>query len=218
MKRICLGKIDTNERIELDFEEERIRMIGLFGVTGSGKSIFHNNLYRELSMFYSPDEIGFVFCDMICVEFPHWKSDYVMNYIQGPMKAIEFMETLAESEEIKKKKYIFLHIEECDMAYADRGRLENALSNIINRTSNVYIIYSTSRPDPSYLDGWLGCFINLKVVFAVASKDDSTFLLGNSSATYFNKAGQRVLDFNNKQIYCRPFSDEEVSILRDFEL
>lgn len=216
MKKIYLGKNEDGERIALDLEEEEIRMIGLFGSTGSGKSIFHNNLYRELSRLYTPEEIGFVFCDMIRVEFPHWKSEYTLEYIDSPQKAMEFMEAMSDSDEIRNKKYIFLHIEECDMAYVDQERTENAISNILSKTDNVFIIYSTSKLDQKYLAGWLKSFVQLRVVFEVATKEDSVFLLGNDSAADIKIPGQRVMSFNNKQIYCQPFSDEEVNELREY--
>ena len=61
---------------------------------------------------------------MIRVEFPHWKSEYTLEYIDSPQKAMEFMEAMSDSDEIRNKKYIFLHIEECDMAYVDQERTE----------------------------------------------------------------------------------------------
>ncbi|GEM_PF-4592977 len=218
MKKIYFGKNNIDERIDLDLEEEAIRMIGLLGATGSGKTIFHNNLYRELSRLYTSDEIGLIFCDMTCVDFPYWKSEYVMHYVEPPLKAIELMETIPNSVKIRNKKYVFLHIEECDMVSIDRERVENALSNILSKTSNVFIIYSTSRTDPEYLVDWLKRFINLAVVFGVATPEFSRFFLGNESAARFIMPGQRILSFNNKQIECQPFSDTEIQELEEFEM
>jgi len=212
---IYIGKDFNNNDIRIDFDKEGIKFVLLTGHTGSGKSIFHNNLYKELSENYTSDEIGFVFLDMTRVDFYGWDSDYIIKpIIWKPEEAIKKLNEIANSNIDKK---IFIHIEECDMAYHDREGVEKAF-NKIKEKDNIYIIFSTSRPAPEYLDYWLKNYIDLKVVFGVASEEDSEFLLGNDSAYQFANSFNRILAFNQKQIWCQPFSEKETKELRVFKL
>lgn len=215
MKKICLGNDKDERKIMLDFDEEGVNFILLIGQTGSGKSIFHFNLYKELSEKYSSDEIGFLFLDMTRVDFCQWSSDYLIRpTISDSYKAIDALHELAELETDKK---IFVHIEEANMVYADREELESAFRKIRQR-KNIYIVFSTSRINKEYFSDWMKDFIDLKVVFNVMTEDDSIFLLGNDLAYNFKKQGERILSFNDKQIFCQPFSKEEARLLNKFSL
>ena len=215
MEKIYLGDDKQGSRIELDFDEEKIKFILLIGKTGTGKSMFHRNLYKQLLEKYSSNEIGFVFLDNSMVDFGDWQSDYLMKSVIGNPK--EAIKTLLELSEEKVNKRVFVHIEECDMVYADRSRVESALMKIKD-LKNVYIIYSTSRIDREYLGDWMKHFIDLKVVFSVPTEDDSNFLIGNDKANHFKSNGERVIVFNNKQILCQPFKAAEAEILSNFKL
>ena len=198
MRKIYLGCNRNGDRVELDFEKENINFILLAGYTGAGKSIFHNNLYKELLEKYSSSELGFVFLDNTMSDFDGWQSDYIVKSVIGwPKKAITALAEIANKE---SKKILFIHIEECDMVYIDRAAVENSLMKL-RGMKNVYIVYSTSRMDKSYLGEWMEKFIDLKVIFSV-TLNDSLFFLGNESAGSL-RTGERVLAFNNQQIHCR---------------
>ncbi len=215
MKKICLGDDEDGNKVMFDFDEESINFILLIGQTGSGKGIFHLNLYKELSEKYSSDEIGFLFLDMTRVDFCQWSSDYLIRpTISDPQKAIAALHELADLETDKK---IFVHIEECDMVYIDREGLESAFRKLRER-ENVYIVFSTSRINKEYFSNWMKDFIDLKVVFTVMTEDDSVFLLGSDAAYNFKKPGESILAFNDKQVFCQPFSKEEVKLLNKFKL
>lgn len=215
MRGIYLGHEEGGEKVELDFEKEKISFILLVGYTGSGKSIFHNNLYKELSKKYSPNELSFVFLDNTMANFVGWQSDHVVKSVVGRPK--EAIAALGEIAQRGTEKMLFIHIEECDMVYIDRAAVEAALMKL-KKTENVFIVYSTSRIDKEYLNDWMKKFIDLKVVFFVPGGDDSIFLLGNNAASHFKKKGERILAFNDMQIPCRPFSEEEVKMLENFKL
>lgn len=210
--KIYLGNNQEGRNVELDFDEENIKFVLLAGQTGSGKSIFHNNLYNELLKKYSSDEIGFVFLDMTRIDFGNWPTKYLIKpIIHDSREAIDVLYELANLETSKK---VFVHIEECDMVYVDRKKVEGALEKFKEK-NNFHIVYSTSRIDRDYLADWINRFIDLKVVFNT-NEDDSEFLLGNKIANQFKNPGERVLAFNNLQIVCQPFSNEEVVLLNKF--
>lgn len=214
MKDVYLGKDELGEDIILNFEKEGVRFTLLIGETGSGKSIFHNNLYQELSAKHTSQEIGFVFMDMTQVDFTLWNSEYLaMPVIVDAEKTLDILETLQD-----EKRTIFVHIEECDMVHKDRAKFERGLDNIIKENNNIHVVYSTSRIDHKYLNDWMEKYINLKVVFKTATKEDSEFLLGKDLAYNFMEQGERILAFHDMQIECLPFSKEELKKLQDFKL
>lgn len=201
MKPIYFGKKDSGEDLYLDLEKEGIRFVSLLGGTCSGKSVFHDNLYKELSEKHSPAEIGFIFMDMTRVDFTQWNSEYlIMPTIVDTESALAVLEKLKD-----ENRAIFVHIEECNMVYHDRVRFEKGLDNIIKNNKNIYVIYSTSRIDPRYLGDWMEKYVDLKVVFKTATKKDSEFLLGNDTAFNFKDPGERILAFNDKQIKLVPY-------------
>lgn len=209
MKQLNLGKTETGEEVNLDFEKEGFRFTLLVGMTGSGKSIFHYHLYKELAENYTPAEVGFIFMDMTQVDFTQWDSEYmVMPTIVGSDEALRVLESLKD-----EKRTIFVHIEECDMVVRDRARFEKAVERVLRENQNIYIVYSTSRLDTDYIGKWLEKYVNLKVVFRVSTEEDSILLLGNASAYNFRSSGERMLGFNNKQMKCVPFPEEEVQKL-----
>jgi hypothetical protein len=219
MKEIYFGKNNRNENIYLDLEKLGTNFILLAGATNSGKSIFHFNLYKELSEKYSPEKLGFVFLDMTKNDFFNWKSDYLIKpVVTDPEQAIK---TLLEVAELKTDKIIFIHIEECDMVFHDRDEMERAFDKL-KIMKNGFLVYSTSRMDRFYLGNWMEKYIDMKIIFSVATEDDSVFLLGNSLASSLNyrgrKRGERIIVFNNKFTFFEPFTDEEAEKLNNFKL
>ena len=73
--KIYMGHNASGERIELDFDKERISFVMLLGYTGTGKTMFLYNLIKQLSEKYSSRELGFVLLDMTLIDFCGWKSD-----------------------------------------------------------------------------------------------------------------------------------------------
>lgn len=218
MKKILLGKNQEGEEVRLDFDDQGIHCILLAGKTGSGKSIFHNHLYRELTRLYTPDEIEFLFLDMTRVDFVRWESSYLARPV-----IVKIDEAFAALEELAERgshgKITFVHIEECDLASEDMGRLTRVLRNLFQKkTSNsVYLVYSTSKILSEFLTPWLD-LVDLKVVFRVANPVDSRLLLGNESAFHLEGLGERILAWDTSQVPCQPFADTEIKELEDFVL
>lgn len=206
MKKINLGKTEQGDDMNLDFDQEKIRFVLLIGRTGSGKSIFHTHLYRELMAGYTPEEVGLIFMDMTQVDFARWDSKYLVRpVIVDTGEALNVLENLKD-----EKRKIFVHIEECDMIHRDRSQFERGINNVLHNNKNIILVYSTSRIDTEYLPDWMERFVDMKVVFQVRDKETSRFLLGNDIASTFTIPGERILVFHDKQIKCVPFTEEDV--------
>jgi DNA segregation ATPase FtsK/SpoIIIE-like protein len=204
MKPINFGKTDWGEDVIVDLEQEGIRFILLAGKTRSGKTFFHTRLYRQLMANHTPAELGFVFLDMTRLDFSDWEyPDYLARPVTVDREeALGVLETLADEE-----RTIVVHIEECDMIL-DRARFEKGIEHILHENKNIYIVYSTSRIDDSYLVDWLKKYIDMKIVFRVADPLDSRFLLGSDIAFHFREPGEQILAYGDRQIPCLPIEEE----------
>ena len=211
---INLGQDIFDNEVFIDLNAKQLNFILLVGTTGSGKSVFHNNLYKELSERNTPEEVGFVFLDMTRVDFMHWKSPYLSKPQATGDEAMDVLEKLAK-ESISKT--LFVHIEECDLLVQFPERIKQVLTKLL-KNENIYIVFSTSRPSKEdVLRDWLMNIIDLKVVFNLASLDDCETLGVNNEPLKF-KPGERLLAYDDQTIACKPFSADLTNILNNFEL
>ncbi len=76
------------------------------------------------------------------------------------------------------KPLIFICIEECDMAFIEAPRFENALIeiNANAKQANMKLIFSTSRPSPSVISKKLMNSFDLIVAGRLASDADYEYL------------------------------------------
>lgn len=199
---IFLGDGIDDGRLDLDFDAEEVHFILLVGRTVSGKSVFHSHLYREFMRAYTPEELGFIFLDMTRSEF--LESEWDARYLAQPIvyDAEEAFQALENTGSDTDRKLV-IHIEECDMVYRDRLRMEAALDRL-KAKKNILVVYSTSRIDPKYFGEWMDRYVDMKVVFAVSSEDDSRFLLDNDIAASLTLPGERILAYQSKQVQCMP--------------
>lgn len=224
---VRLGKDALDKDIYLDLDKEKLHLILLIGATGTGKSIFHNNLYRELARQNSPDDIGFVFLDMTRVNFMGWRSPYLFLPPATGNEAMDVLEKIAEESRLRvsgKKdatRAIFVQMEECDLFYSFPERIKKALTSILadKAKNNIYIIFSTSRPSPKdVIQDWLLELTDLKVVFQLASTGDCRTLGLGDAPFYIWETGQRFLVYGGKMILCKPFTAEQAEELVYFNL
>jgi len=203
---ISLGDVIDGERLELDFDAEGIRFVLLTGMTGSGKSVFHSHLYREFMRAYTPEELGFIFLDMTRVDFADWNPAYLAQPIVHDIEeAFRVLESVGSDTDLK----LVIHIEECDMVYRDRARMEAALDRL-KAKKDILVVYSTSRIDPDYFIDWMKRYVDMKVIFRVATVTDSQFLLGSDIASSFTLPGERIVVYQDKQVQCMPIENGEL--------
>lgn len=207
-----LGTAILGNEVRVDFAKDNIHFIILIGSTGSGKSVFHYHVYKQLAENNSPEDLGFIFFDMTRTDFSGWESPFVVDRILDAEPALKKFEELGKQSNPTNKKTIFVHIEEMNMLSVSATRFEDALENILKHKidNNIYVVFSTSRPSVDVLTPKIRSLVDLKVVFNLTSKFDSKFMLGNdSAATLLQKPGQRILVFGDKRISCKPFTAEE---------
>lgn len=202
---ISIGDVMDGERLELDFDTEGIRFVLLVGMTGSGKSVFHSHLYREFMRAYTPEDLGFIFLDMTRSEFleSKWDARYLVQPITyGVEEAFQALENVGTSDTDRK---LVIHIEECDMVYRDRARMEAALDRLKEK-GDVLVVYSTSRIDSKYLGEWMDRYVDMKVVFAVSDEADSQLLLDSDAAASFALPGERIIVQGGRKIHLSPLA------------
>lgn len=215
MKRIYVWETEENKKLFLDLDKENIRFIFLWWATGTWKSIFHFNFYKQLVEKYTPNEIWFMLLDFPQVDFIDWRWEYLIHL---PTYDVELsfimLENLLEDPDRYWDKKIFIHIEENELSIKDNKRFIEILQALKKNNKNVYIIYSTSRLQKENLENIID-MMDLKVIFWTYTNEDSLLLLWNESASKF-KRGERVLIFNDTQIFCEPFPQEVVKEAMEF--
>lgn len=224
---IRVGQDNDGNDILLDFQKENLHSVILTGETGSGKGMFHSNLYRQLIEQNSVEDLGFVFMDMTQVDFKGWNTPYLCcPTIVDTDKALSYLVELG-NESIRRslgisdaRKTIVIHIEECDMACRDLEKFEKAWLNIANNRdrNNMYIIFSSSRPSPK--DVFTKTIIDstdLRVVCKLASTIDSMHVIGKSLAENFIRPGEKVCIYKDTELYLDPFTKTEVDEINRFD-
>lgn len=211
--KINIGKDLKEHDIVIDLDKDNIHFFILVGSTGSGKSIFHYHLYKQLIEQNNPNNLGFVFLDNTMVDFDGWNSPFVIDSVMGKCDiALNKFEELAAHEDTGRDKVTFIHIEEMDMLNVSTPRFENALEKLLNHKNKnkIYVVFSTSRPSTDVITPKIKNWTDLMIVFILASREDSEFVLGESLAENFSDPGERVAVFKNKRIRLKPFSAKDV--------
>lgn len=208
------GKDESGKNTYIDLQKENLHTIFLTGSTGTGKSILHFYLYKQLMDNNSPKEIGFVFMDMTRVDFTGWKTSFLhMPVINDSEKAFDALEELTDYNGNKK---IFIQIEECDMIVHNTDRFEKSWVKI-HKNKNIYIIFSTSRPVPDIFTDKIKKNCDMVIACRLASKDDSQTVIGKSLAEKFTQPGEKIIVYKDKEILCVPIESRTVEDIRKFD-
>ncbi len=197
---IPIGTNIKNGEIKLDFSNHHF--VFLTGVTGTGKSIFHGQIYRELCSQNSPDEIGFILMDMTRHDFNWHKSKYVISWEGHPERAIEIIEKLSLEE--PTDRHIFIHIEECDMFVQHRERTNKAIEELLKNRKDITIIYSTSSPSERTISPSLLTLVDVKVVFKTARQSDQDYILEKNVELPPDYC--KIIDIDNNALLIEPIS------------
>ena len=133
------------------------------GQTASGKTELVRTYMRRLEKAYKPGEMKYVIFDLKQVEFSididdGAKEEYLYApVLTDPKEGIKLLVELADlvyeraeanpDGKSKPKPFIFIYIEECEMAYEDPEKFVDSVVKInkFAEKANVKLIYSTSR-------------------------------------------------------------------------
>ncbi len=231
--KVNLGKDSAGNDVILDLKGQHIYLTILVGVTGSGKSVLGNHIYRQLVEQNSPNELGFVLIDNTLFNFTGWQQQ--SPFLLSPVllkaeQSIEMLEEIArlrgsdETAALRGIKATIIHIEEYDLLCSYPERFKKAITSILSssRKSHTHIIYSTSRIGSSALPSWLLSHVDFKVIFRVASKESSQLVMGSDLATQFDQVGEKILIYKcnvnggKRLIYCKPLVKQEVELANNF--
>ena len=222
---VNLGKQNDGTELRLDLAKQELNLILLLGETGSGKSVFHFQLYKELVRQNRRADLRFIFIDNTRVDFHYFPESDLYHRITDHNLGVQALQDILElvkgrnSKQIPNDQAIIVHIEECDLWAADTVKTEEFFREFIKlrKGSNVYVVYSTSRPSVDVIPDWLISSADLKVVFKMASEEGVQMVLGDSSSVNFTQPGERILVLKDKQIKCQPFSQAELKEIQQFE-
>lgn len=211
---ISAGKDKDSNEVKIDLATHRFTL--LTGSTGTGKSISHNSIYKQLVAENSPDEIGLIFLDMTRVDFSGLQSPYILANETSMEKAVEILESLAK-EKGSKSHHTIIQIEECDMFANYTDRAENAVRELLANRSDITLIYSTSRPGGNALSPSLLALIDTKIVFELSTQKDLDYVLGSENNEMPHGWG-KTLWHKGKSTHLQPFTKEDAEVLNNFTL
>lgn len=131
----------------------------LVGQTGTGKTELVRRYIRRLERAFTKNEMKYVIFDMKVVEFDSnyeggAKEEYLLHsVITSPQEGMAYLEELAKLAMQRAtgnilKPFIFIYIEECDIAAVHHERFEQAVVTINKqaKNANMKLIFATSRP------------------------------------------------------------------------
>jgi len=192
------------------------------GSTGSGKTIFLNNLILSLIYRNSPKELKIILIDPKRVEFSLYRelshllcppivdSDKAVNGLKWLVHEMESrFQILAEkksrniatyNEKAKKDgskslPYIVLIVDELADLMSSKGKdVESLIVRLaqMSRAVGIHLVLATQRPSVEVITGLIKANITSRVAFQVASQIDSRTILDKAGAEKLLGAGDML--------------------------
>ena len=217
---IPLGKDVSGSPIYADLA--RMPHMLVAGSTGTGKTIFLNNLITSLLYRNSPEILRFILIDPKRVEFPVYQDipHLLAPVIFDPQKAVNSLKWLvsemerrfgvlaaAKSRDIKSYNenaskneepimpYILLVVDELADLMAAQGKdMEAGIVRLAQmaRAVGIHLILATQRPSVEVITGLIKANITARVTFQVASQVDSRTVLDMAGAEKLLGAGDSL--------------------------
>ena len=215
--KCCVGKSTTGDDIYVSFKNNPHWLVG--GSTGSGKSVFLNNIIEQLITNYSND-IELAFIDLKKVEFA--------KYNNLPLNVCDVCDTLESAYQLlnnlvilmrqRYKKYQELNcvnIEEYNASYnkdryviciidelaelilqnSSEYNILSCLQSILQlgRASGIFLICATQRPSNDVVSGVLKVNFTTRICFKVGNMYDSRTILNEKGAEKLNGNGDGLI-------------------------
>lgn len=211
-----IGRDTKGEQVFVSFKNNPHWLVG--GSTGSGKSVFINNLVHQLLERYA-DSVEFGFIDLKQVEFYNYNNlcmnvcdvandiESAINLLNG---AIDIMnerydrykrhgvldiDSYNEIAEVGDK-YFFIIIDElAELVLQNKKVIHGLLQRLLQlgRASGVYLICATQRPSADVISGVLKVNFTTRVCFRVTNAYDSRTILNQKGAELLTGNGDGYL-------------------------
>lgn len=166
------------------------------GQTGSGKTELARQYIRRLEAAFTPEQMKYVIYDLKQAEFDlAYEGGAKQEYLYAPIRTgkpedMDYLEELAVLTQERAAQehptpFLFIYIEECDLAaqYPDRFHKAVITINYNAVNANMKLIFSTSRPSPDIITPELRDSFDLLLVGNLASKADEETLGSRGSLT-----------------------------------
>ena len=206
---VPIGKKVNDEVVWIDLNDAPHVLIG--GTTGSGKSIFLNNLITTLLMRNSPEQLKFLLFDPKHVELNRYRDEphLLCPIVKDANEAVEVLNKLleemeerysafakqyccniteyneeAEEKGLTKLPYIVVIIDEfADLVDCNREISAQVLSLAQkSRAAGIHLVVATQRPTTKVVTGALKANMPTKIAFMMSNMVDSVTMLGEAGA------------------------------------
>lgn len=220
---IDLGVDTLGNVVTLSFIDNPHWLIG--GATGSGKSVFLNNIVKQLLENYH-NIIEFCFIDLKKVEFYKYNNiqqniEKVANDLESALNMLDDIIYLMNDRYEKyqannclsiqdynkmvdttlQDRYLFLVIDElAELMLQDKKKVQDKLQRILQlgRASGIYCISATQRPSADVLSGTLKVNYTTRICFKVGSIYDSKTIINQVGGELLFGNGDGLLLANGK--------------------
>lgn len=237
---ICIGK-DISGKIEV-IDLSKTPHLLVAGTTGSGKSVFINNLLASLLYKFSPDELRLILIDPKMLELSVYNdiAHLLTPVVTEPKKSIIALKWVCKEMERRyslmnelstrslegynqksesRLPYIVVFIDEmADLMMTAGKEVEYYVQRLAQmaRACGIHLVMATQRPSVDIITGSIKANFPSRISFQVASKYDSRTVLGEIGAEQLLGNGDMLMSKNGSNLirYQSAFiSDKEVNKL-----
>ena len=210
---INIGKTEENETYKISIDELPHLLIG--GTTGSGKSVFINDLILSIVCNYSPKKVRLCLVDPKKVELNQFdKLPHLLTSIKTEVEEVNELlnwlidEMMIRYEKLKKAnckniteynqnnddkmcKIICIIDELADLMLKDKKNIETKICKLaqLSRAAGIHLIIATQRPSTDVITGLIKANFPSRICFKVASQYDSRTILQKKGAELLAGSG-----------------------------
>ncbi len=200
---IVLGKNTEGKTIFADLFE--LKHILMAGQTGSGKSVFLQQLIWTLVPKFPPDKLELLLIDMKVVEFSRYKKlpHLITNPITNSGLAVEWLTKILDKKKrskTKKRNTVIFIDTFSDIMYSDYGEEFTKLVNeIILKGSSlgIYLLMCDSRVSKEVFDKSFTSGFKTKICFKVMDEEASIRIINSSAGIDLLGKGDMLLLMEN---------------------
>lgn len=213
---IIFGINEQNE--VLTYELDKMPHLLVAGATGSGKSVFLNNVILNLILYNSPNDLKLVLIDPKQVEFGIYEKINnlycpIITNFESALNTLNNLCDIMDKRYLKLKKLnlrnnsqnIFYKIvvivdELADLMLTSKKAVETQLVRLAQkgRACGIHLILATQRPTVNVVTGLIKANIPCRIAFSMSSIRDSMVLLDYKGANELRGKGDALVKLPDK--------------------